>query len=90
MESNLADLGFQINATPQWSVAPSQNMFLSGIQGGLQGLQLGMNVAGSMNSMDRAGQIQGIQSGNTTTGNGFNMSSSMYEPNLNLNIPTGP
>jgi len=63
MEQNLADLGYSINAQPQWSVAGSQSTFLAGIQGGLQGLQLGLSVAGGMNDLNTANQIQGIGGG---------------------------
>ena len=69
MEGNLADLGFQINAQPQWNVASSQNTMLGGIAGGLQGLQLGLNVAGSYADSQAASQIQAAGGVGTQTTN---------------------
>lgn len=69
MERNLADLGFQINAQPQWSVAGSNSAFLAGIQGGLQGLQLGMSVAGGLGDLRTTQAAQGATTGtNVSTG----------------------
>lgn len=69
MEQDLADLGFQINAQPQWSVAGSQSAFLAGIAGGLQGLGLGMQVAGGMNDLSTANTLR-TGGGGTTAPSG--------------------
>jgi len=83
MEQELADLGFQINAQPQWSVAGSQNLLLAGIQGGLQGLQLGMSVAGGMNDLNTAQAAQNAgQQSSVYTGFG--------SPNWNPGTPATP
>jgi hypothetical protein len=49
LEEQLGAQSFAISNMPQWQVGQSSSPFLAGIQGGLQGLQLGLSVTGSIN-----------------------------------------
>lgn len=51
MESRLGVQSYNISNMPQWQVGQSQSAIFSGIQGGLQGLQMGMGMQGSSDSL---------------------------------------
>lgn len=63
MENALNQQSFAASNQPMWQVGQSTSPFLAGIQGGLQGLGLGLGVAGSMSQMNAASQLQGLGSG---------------------------
>lgn len=54
MESRLNQQAFDISSTPQWQVSQSGNPFLAGIQGGLQGLQMGMSLGSGFSDLRAA------------------------------------
>jgi len=56
MENNLNQQNLAISAMPQWQVAQSSSPFLAGIQGGLQGLSMGMGLMQGQQSFDLAQQ----------------------------------
>jgi hypothetical protein len=62
LEQNLNQQNLAINALPQWQVAQSSSPFLAGIQGGLQGLSMGMSLMQGQQGLDRAKQQAAIQS----------------------------
>lgn len=57
LEQALGTQSYEISNQPMWQVAQTGSAFLSGIQGGLQGLSLGLSVADSMQSA-KAAQAQ--------------------------------
>lgn len=61
MEQDLNQQNLAISAMPQWQVAQSSSPFLAGIQGGLQGLSMGMSLMQGQQSLDLARQQAGIQ-----------------------------
>ena len=63
MENALNQQSFAASNQPMWQVGQSTSPFLAGIQGGLQGLGLGLGVASSMNQLNAANQLQGLGSG---------------------------
>ena len=66
LEQILGQQNFEISNQPMWQVGQSGNAFLSGIQGGLQGLSLGMSLQGSMADNAAAQQIANVgQASNT-------------------------
>lgn len=73
MENALNQQSFAISNQPMWQVGQSTSPFLSGIQGGLQGLSMGASLAGSMNNLSTAQSMSQI--------------GSAY-PTLNTSIPT--
>lgn len=86
LEREMADLGYQINAQPQWNVAGGQSTFLSGIAGGLQGLQLGLSVAGSIGDYNTQQALQrNASTAGGTGGGGFRLDLSGSE-GLDLNL----
>ena len=60
MEEKLGAQSFSISNMPQWQVGQSSSPFLAGIQGGLQGLQLGLSVSGSITQNQLAQQQLGL------------------------------
>lgn len=56
MEQNLNQQSLAISAMPQWQVAQSSSPLLAGIQGGLQGLSLGVGLMQGQQSLDIANQ----------------------------------
>lgn len=56
MEQNLNQQSLAISAMPQWQVAQSSSPFLAGIQGGLQGLSMGIGLMQGQQSLDLAKQ----------------------------------
>lgn len=64
LEERLNMQNLSINAMPQWQVAPQNSMLLSGIQGGLQGLSMGMSLMQGQQGLDinrAVARAQGIQ-----------------------------
>jgi len=64
MEQNLNQQSLAISAMPQWQVAQSSSPFLAGIQGGLQGLSMGVGLMQGQQSLDLANQqaaLNGVQ-----------------------------
>jgi hypothetical protein len=64
MENNINQQSMAISNTPQWQVAQSSSPFLAGIQGGLQGLSMGVGLMQGQQSLDLAQQqaaFNGIQ-----------------------------
>jgi hypothetical protein len=61
MEQQLNQQNLAISAMPQWQVAQSSSPFLAGIQGGLQGLSMGVSLMQGQQSLDLARQQAGIQ-----------------------------
>lgn len=64
LEQRMADLGYEVNAQPQYGVAGGASPWLAGVQGGLSGLSMGMNLASSYNNLQTAQMMQTVQ--NTT------------------------
>jgi hypothetical protein len=62
LEQNLNQQNLAISALPQWQVAQSSSPFLAGIQGGLQGLSMGMSLMQGQQGLDRAKQQAAVQS----------------------------
>jgi len=56
MENNLNQQSLAISSMPQWQVAQSSSPFLAGIQGGLQGLSMGVGLMQGQQSLDLANQ----------------------------------
>jgi surface antigen len=65
MENNLNQQNLAISAMPQWQVAQSSSPFLAGIQGGLQGLSMGMGLMQGQQSLNLA-QQQAALNGTST------------------------
>jgi hypothetical protein len=63
MEQRLGSQSFAINSTPQWMVAQSSSPILAGIEGGLQGLQMGLGVQGQINQNNVANEVQNVGGG---------------------------
>jgi hypothetical protein len=64
MENNINQQSMAISNMPQWQVAQSSSPFLAGIQGGLQGLSMGVGLMQGQQSLDLAQQqaaLNGIQ-----------------------------
>lgn len=61
MERNLADLGYEINAQPQYGVAGSSSPWLAGVAGGLSGLNMGINVSSAMQQYNASQTMLGYQ-----------------------------
>lgn len=61
LEQQLGLQNLAISAMPQWQVAQSQSAFLSGIQGGLQGLSMGMSLDQAQQGLDLQRQIAAAQ-----------------------------
>lgn len=58
MENNLNQQSMAISNMPQWQVAQSSSPFLAGIQGGLQGLSMGVGLMQGQQSLDIAKAAQ--------------------------------
>lgn len=54
MEQRLNQQNLAISAMPQWQTSQSQSPFLAGIQGGLQGLSMGMGLLQGQQGLDIA------------------------------------
>ena len=63
MENALNQQSFAASNQPMWQVGQSTSPFLAGIQGGLQGLGLGLGVADSMRGLNAANQLQAAGAG---------------------------
>lgn len=61
LERNLADLGYEINAQPQYGVAGSASPWLAGVAGGLSGLNMGINVSSAMQQYSASQSMLGYQ-----------------------------
>lgn len=64
MEQELNMQSLEISATPQWQVGQSSSAFLAGIQGGLQGLSMGMSLMQGQEQLELAqatARAQGIK-----------------------------
>lgn len=59
MESRLGIQSYGISNAPQWMLGQSQSAFLGGIQGGLQGLQLGLQMQGASDSLANTTSLSG-------------------------------
>ena len=57
MEQSLNQQSLGISAMPQWQVAQSSSPFLAGIQGGLQGLSMGIGLMQGQQSLDQAKKL---------------------------------
>ena len=60
MEQRLGAQSFSISNTPQWMVSQSTSPILDGIQGGLQGLQLGLGLQGQIDQNNTTTQVQNV------------------------------
>ncbi len=56
MEGRLGEQNFSISNQPQWQYGQSTSPYLAGIQGGLQGLQMGLGIEGAQAQLDAAAQ----------------------------------
>jgi len=65
LEQILNSQNYAISNQPMWQVGQSGNAFLSGIQGGLQGLSLGMSLQGAQADLNTANQIAAVNQGGT-------------------------
>lgn len=54
MEQQLNQQNLAISSMPQWQVAQSSSPFLAGIQGGMQGLSMGMSLLQGQQGLDAA------------------------------------
>lgn len=61
LEQQLGMQNLAISAMPQWQVAQAQSPFLAGIQGGLQGLSMGMSLSQAQQSLDLQRQMAAAQ-----------------------------
>lgn len=61
MEQQLGLQNLAISAMPQWQVAQSMSPFLAGIQGGLQGLSMGLSLQQGFTGLDYQRQMAAAQ-----------------------------
>lgn len=80
LEEQMANIGYEINAQPQYGVAGSASPWLAGISGGLSGLSMGMGVQGSYEQMQANRAMQAA----TTPGQGSTglMGQSLLSPDV--------
>lgn len=82
-EQELGILGQGINSQPQWMMAGSENLFLNGVQGGIQGFMNGLNIAQAANNLNTANAMYGIGSSGVPIGSsGVVMPSGPSVPNF--------
>lgn len=62
LEQNLNQQNLAISAMPQWQVAQTSSPLYAGIQGGLQGLSMGMSLLQGQQGLDLAKQQAAINS----------------------------
>lgn len=63
MEQRLGSQSFAINSTPQWMVSQSSSPIMAGIEGGLQGLQMGLGLQGQVDQNNTVNQVQNVGGG---------------------------